>query len=661
MKITQQIFVFILLICATVGQSQVITFANDQGVFLRWSGIHETDVQGYAIYRSENSGEFSKIAETAMVTSPDQLRALLGGKVHLYSSLFGKNIEDGPITAQDFSRIETESESLFRAVCLINPDFGTALGESYNDRAVIPGNTYDYRIETIRSGGTGQIFTASVRAQETTSIPAVADIQGIGRAQSALISWQKMSAAMKSGDVVSYNVYRADSPEGSWVQANNFQTLSATVTTNGQKAEEIRESFQDPYLKPGKKYYFMVRAMNAFGFEGPSSDVIEVIPVESNTLLSPRSLEATQLGATAKITWEGARGVDFYEVYLSPTRSNFKRKASLPATSGPLQTWITKDIVPGEEFFLFVKSLGRSGQSSAPSDTLRVFFVDKQKPDAPTNVRASAERGVITVSWSPNTENDLLGYQVERSSDGGYKDLFLLTDAPIAQRSFKDELPASSETTYGYVVFAVDKSYNRSEPSTMVFTRMPDETAPQPPIVTGFERVGDSLQFNWQPCVSEDFHHYEIEISDDEANGYKSVLTTNSLSGKARPETDGKYYYRVVAVDRDGNRGASQPLLKNFEARKQPDATSELLVEVDGRNLKVSWAPVENQDVGGYLLTRKDLSTGKVLDIAELGSNYNEWLDLYVDLENEYEYTLRTYDSKWRMSSPARVSYRPDE
>lgn len=661
MKTTQHIFVFILLICAFASQSQVITFSNDQGVFLRWSGLHEADVQGYAIYRSENSGDFSKIAETIMVTSPDQLKALLGGKVHLYASLFGKNIDEGPITAQDFSRIDSESESLFRAVCLINPDFGTALGESYNDRTVIPGNTYNYRIETIRSGGTGQSFTASVRAQETTSIPAVEDIQGVGRAQSALISWQKMPAEMKSGDVVSYNVYRADSPEGSWVQANNFQTLSATVTTNGQKPQEGRESFTDPYLTPGKKYYFMVRAMNAFGFEGPSSEVVEVIPIESNTLLSPRNLEATQLGATAKITWEGARGVDFYEVYLSPTRSNFAKQASLPATSGPQQTWITKDIIPGEETYAYVKSLGRSGQTSAPSDTLRIFFVDKQKPQAPMNVRATAERGVITISWSPNTEKDLLGYQVERSSDGGYKDLFLLTDAPITERTYKDELPASSETTYGYFVYAVDKSYNRSEPSIMVFARMPDETAPQPPIVTGFERVGDSLLLNWQPCLSADFHHYEIEISESLSSGYKTILTTNSLSCKARPDSDGKFYFRVVAVDRDGNRGASQPLIKNFEGKKQPDATSELLVEVDGRNLKVSWKAVENQDVGGYLLTRKDLSTGKVIDIAELGSNYNDWLDLYVDLENEYEYTLRTYDSKWRMSSPARVTYRPDE
>jgi fibronectin type 3 domain-containing protein len=665
MRIAQHIaFLLLMVFGLSDVQGQMLVFKSDEGVHLRWPGEHVQDLQGYHVSRiEEGQTDYARLTTSpiTMISSPAELKELLGGKVHLYAALFGKENADQSITANDFASIEQDGEALFGAVCLINPTFGEALGEVFVDNTAIAGKRYAYKVEAITSSGSKKVAESGyLSPYELTAIPAVEDAQASGRAQSVAISWQQMPIAMTQGKVVSFNVYRSEQMEGPWFQANNFQTLSAEISTGGAKQAKTRESFIDPYLTPGKKYYYKIKAMNAFGFEGPASNIVEAIPTETNLLLSPTSLEAKRYGVTTSISWDGTEQEDYYEVFTSSSRRNFAKKSSMPARSGNPQTWISKEFAAGKEYYVYVQAVDDYGQRSQPSDTLRLFFTDTQKPDAPLNVRATAERGKITLNWSPNTESDLLGYQVERSSDGGYKDLFLLTDAVISERSFEDVLPPSSETTYGYMVYAVDESYNRSEPSEMVFARMPDETPPQPPIVTGFSRVNDSLQFTWNACLSTDLDFYEIEMADQSEGPYEVIVRSEQLQDQIKPEQDGVYYFRVVAVDESGNRGASNPLKKTYEARKQPDAPAELLIKKEERNLLISWAEVTDQDVKGYLLTRKDITTGKTIDIAELGSNYLEWLDKYVDFSHEYEYTIRAFDSKWRMSSPTRANFTPD-
>ncbi len=65
----------------------------------------------------------------------------------------------------------------------------------------------------------------------------------------------------------------------------------------------------------------------------------------------------------------------------------------------------------------------------------------------------------VDLSWEPNGEEDLLGYKVYRTTDGGAA--VLLTAAPVTGPAYRDFAVAAGHT-YGYRVSAVDRHGNES-------------------------------------------------------------------------------------------------------------------------------------------------------------------------------------------------------
>lgn len=88
---------------------------------------------------------------------------------------------------------------------------------------------------------------------------------------------------------------------------------------------------------------------------------------------------------------------------------------------------------------------------------------DVTAPDAPAEVWALGQDGQVTLSWSENSEDDLDGYIVYRSTtwDENYVPL---NATPLKTAGYVDT-EAVNGTMYYYVVRAVDKSDNESEPS----------------------------------------------------------------------------------------------------------------------------------------------------------------------------------------------------
>ena len=90
--------------------------------------------------------------------------------------------------------------------------------------------------------------------------------------------------------------------------------------------------------------------------------------------------------------------------------------------------------------------------------------IDVFPPAAPRNVRAIAVPGAVELTWSPNSEPDLAGYKVYRSSgpEGGF--VTRLTPQVLQVPVFRDTT-VTAGTSYVYHVTAVDKNGNESTPS----------------------------------------------------------------------------------------------------------------------------------------------------------------------------------------------------
>jgi subtilisin len=93
-----------------------------------------------------------------------------------------------------------------------------------------------------------------------------------------------------------------------------------------------------------------------------------------------------------------------------------------------------------------------------PADTI--------PPAAPTGLTASAGDGMVSLDWKDNTESDLAGYNVYRStsSGGSYSEIATLVTA-----NHYEDTAVSNGTTYYYVVTASDASFNESSTSSEAF------------------------------------------------------------------------------------------------------------------------------------------------------------------------------------------------
>jgi hypothetical protein len=85
---------------------------------------------------------------------------------------------------------------------------------------------------------------------------------------------------------------------------------------------------------------------------------------------------------------------------------------------------------------------------------------DTTAPAAPTGLTATPGDGTVALAWQANTESDLAGYRVYRSTTTGGP-YSALTSSPVTSTQFTDRT-ATNWTAYHYVVKAVDTSGNLS-------------------------------------------------------------------------------------------------------------------------------------------------------------------------------------------------------
>ena len=107
---------------------------------------------------------------------------------------------------------------------------------------------------------------------------------------------------------------------------------------------------------------------------------------------------------------------------------------------------------------------------SEPSPPLTLTFHDTIPPGAPTGLAAVTAGGFgeapsIDLSWEPNSELDLAGYNVYRA---GGDSLFGRVNSDLVPGPEFRDTSAEAGKAYAYRVTAVDQHHNESAPSAIV-------------------------------------------------------------------------------------------------------------------------------------------------------------------------------------------------
>jgi fibronectin type 3 domain-containing protein len=202
----------------------------------------------------------------------------------------------------------------------------------------------------------------------------------------------------------------------------------------------------------------------------------------------------------------------------------------------------------------FVKDtlyLTRSNDQPSDGDTI--------PPAAPTGLTATPSTGTITLDWSDNTEGDLYGYDIYRSTTPGGETNRL--NLVRSKTSAYTDTNVMGTRTYYYVVTAVDTNFNSSTDSIEVSATVPaDSTKPAAP--SGVSATGGDtiVSLNWNDNSEIDINGYNVYRSYVPGGPYTKLngapLTSSDYNDTS--VTNGTiYYYVVTAVDTSLNESAN--------------------------------------------------------------------------------------------------------
>lgn len=419
-----------------------------------------------------------------------------------------------------------------------------------------------------------------------------------------------------------------------YVDGEQIGTFSERYSNNTNWRIIVYES---PVLTQGMHTVKVVNSGGSFTFDAidllnPSS-FGDVTPPDR-----PQGLDAVANDGSVDLTWQTVSAGDLqgYNIYRNGA------KIAGPITGNSYTAAATNNT----QYTWQVSAVDDVGNESARSDSVNTIF-DTISPIAPIGLVSNPQAGGQTLlTWTPNNEPDLAGYNV-------YQDDVKRNGSLIVPPEYL-VTGLDNNRTYSFTVTAVDLSNNESPKSTAV-TYYFDANAPTAP--AGLTGTADmtTIDLTWEASDDTDVIGYNVYRDGIKQNGSLIAGTTYTVEGLEPGKT---YRFTVRSVDDANNESVSSNTLTI--------ATTEL-PKTTPRNVKA-------QSGSGIITVRWDAVAGATeyriyrdgdLTATQSGNAYSD-----SDVENGsvYEYRISAVIDgiEYELSDPARarpgnhVTFDPD-
>jgi len=619
----------------------VTATASGTDIVLEWSPPADgtTFVDGYRIYRGENSGNINvDLGPTTDNTFTDY--NLDKGEEYFYQVAAYDDVDGegtrsevvsatipttvpgaidnlvatrscGQITLSwsapdDDGGLAVNQYSIFRSDSMSAPSspIATQGGTGYIERDIDAGRTYYYWVAASNSIGMGALSnmaTASPLAANQPSAPTNLNAQdGIGSIQ---ISW---NAPDDDGgaEITEYRIYRAtinvkpDNP----IHTNSGGVLTYTDSTD---------------LVIGTTYYYWVSAYNSAG-EGEAAGPDTAVPQEPPEVPgAPSGFLATGGAGVVNLNWTapnpGDSPITTYNIYRATTSA--MPTSPTYTTSGISYT--DSSVTNGLTYYYWVSAESIAGEGAA---TGPVTAIPGTVPGTPINLVASPGNGEVNLTWSAPSSNGgflITEYRIYRSTSAS------LPDTPIGTSTttnYRDE-GLSNGVTYYYWVSAVN-SKGEGQVGDMV-TAVP-AAVPSPPrnfqLTEGVGYVDLSWDVPSDPGSSPitSYSIYRGATSNIQSPMYTLITGTTFRDSNI---TNGvTYYYWVSAVSNSGIGERSTVLtITPAMERTTPSVPQNLNAELQNGTVSLRWA-APNSD-GGATITQYLIYRGLTeTNLVQIGS-----------------------------------------
>lgn len=290
--------------------------------------------------------------------------------------------------------------------------------------------------------------------------------------------------------------------------------------------------------------------------------------------------------------------------------------ALYPSVSRVLgRRWVDHGLKPGQTYTYRVMGLDAAGKESAEIGHGTVS-VRASRPRAVPKVSAKAGDGTVTLTWSypkytGGAGDFAIGFHVYRSAPGEAE--HAIDPVPVLRNDamtprFTDP-NARNGVRYVYTVRAFDV-LGREGPGASASVTPVDHVPPAPPTELAVQPGDGVVTLVWRMSPELDAAGYLVERSTGLDETFKAV-TPERLPVDAPMWVDSavvggtQYFYRVIAIDRAGNRSQPSNALSAVPQDHTPPAPpTGLTATAAHRRLRISWRPSPSSDVRGYYIYR---------------------------------------------------------
>lgn len=472
----------------------------------------------------------------------------------------------------------------------MSPVTAQALGLWFTDRTVKRGEKYLYRIivDIATDSLRGSIF---ISPDDHYFLPIPQNLKADFEGQLVSLQWDKSIVGKYTAHIVERSA-----------DGKTFSAISdiPLVTTTHTKQENSRYEYAiDSLPDISKSWYYRVRGITPFGELGPPSDSVSgwgSVAVNN----APYITDATNVENTLiRLKWEFPQESNVGIRGFSVERSSKPNKDFVAVTKGilPPLARVFEDHAPLQvSYYRIVAFTEINEQIVSPSYLAQL--VDSIPPRVPTGLEANIdESGIVVLSWTANTEEDIYGYRVYKSNFSN-EELKQITDEPIDNPIFTDRVNVNTlnKSVY-YSISAIDRNQNRSPLSQLLMVSLPDKVKPQPPVFLPVKTGSKGVELSWIRSSSEDVTRYDLYRNSGEKEWQRVKMieaTTDTVyvfvdeyakSGKIGS-------YTLIAVDKYGLESEPANAVKSYKIDnnlKQSIKWNEPIVIKERHQVKLSW------------------------------------------------------------------------
>ncbi|MBU3956652.1 hypothetical protein KJ633_09375, partial [bacterium] len=324
------------------------------------------------------------------------------------------------------------------------------------------------------------------------------------------------------------------------------------------------------------------------------------------------SLEAVFCQITVSWTKNVEPDLDYYTV-LRSTYSSTEGFSEIAKKDENANNYVDEKLTNNNTYYYQVSAKDRRGNESAYTSVYSDFprSGDTTAPAAPSGLVAHGcgnyGLGGIEISWDLNSEGDLAGYNIHRSTESGFTPSTSnkLNGTLISpEKDYYTDAGISQETTYYYKLAAVDSSGNSSPSSAQLYGRLVPlvfkiDTGNINPANTGILGNTEPLYWTASSTMAKSGNIYGITMGFISGTTIQYQFGYNNLQTKEHGfSTDSGYREYLVPT-------ASSTLNKNWE--ENPDGVSGTIGYPGVNKAYLYWDRVTTaEDIAGYNIYRNN-------------------------------------------------------